>query len=98
MRTSHTIFNVVGITFAIIFTISGCGQLSGGGKESVLLWTILVILLIGGGSLANLFERRLAMWPTIAMIVGYFCSFFLFPLGIWGVVALVQDKRRRRRW
>ena len=97
MRTSHTIFNVVGITFTIIFTISGCGQLSGGGKQSVLLWTMLVTLLIGGGGLANLFERRLAMWPTIAMIVGYFFSFFLFPFGIWGIVALIQNRRRRRR-
>ena len=97
MRTSHTIFNVVGITFAIIFTISGCGQVSGGGKQSILLWTILVTLLIGCGSLANLFEHRLVMWPTIATIVGYFFSFFLFPFGIWGIVALIRDRRRRRR-
>ena len=97
MRTSHTVFNAIGFTFAFLFAFSGCGQMMGGGRPIVLLWTMVITLLLGGGSLANFFERRLATWPTIAMIVGYFFSFYLFPLGIWGIVALVQPKRRKRR-
>lgn len=97
MRQRHTIFNVVGLTLAMIFTISGCGQLTGGGRGSILLWTALVVLLVGGGSIANLSERRLALWPTTAMIVGYCASFFLLPFGIWGIIELVLERKRPRR-
>jgi hypothetical protein len=56
-----------------------------------------VILLVGGGSFANLVDRGLKFWPTISMIVGYFASIFLLPLGIWGIVALGMEQKRRRR-
>ena len=97
MRQRHTIFNIVELTLALIFAISGCGQLTGGGRGSILLWTALVTLLVGGGSIANLSERRLVFWPTIAMIVGYCASFFLLPFGIWGVIELVLARKRPRR-
>jgi len=97
MKRRHIIFNVLGLTFAIIFAISGCGQLTGGGADDALLWTVLVFLLIGGGSIANLCEQRLAVWPTIVMITGYFAALFLFPFGIWGIVELVLQRKRPRR-
>lgn len=97
MRLRHTLFNIVGVTLALIFVISGCGQLSGGGRMSHLAWTVLVVLLVGGGSIANLSERRLARWPTIAMIVGYVASILLLPFGIWGVIELVLERNRLRR-
>ena len=97
MKTRHIVFNVLGLTFAFIATISGCGQLTGGHDAGPLLWTVLVTLLIGGGSIANLSEGRLAIWPTISMITGYFLTVFLFPLGVWGIIELVRGRKRTRR-
>jgi hypothetical protein len=97
MRQSHIIFNVVGLTMAFIFAVSGCGQLMGHGRESTLLWTGLVVLLVGGGSIANLGNRGLSTWPTITMIAGYCISVFLIPFGIWGIVALALERKRRYR-
>lgn len=97
MRTRHTIFNVLGLTFALIFTVSGCGQLTQGGPGGILLWTALVALLVGGGSIANLSERRLAVGPTVAMIIGYCAAFFLIPFAIWGLIELIIERNRPRR-
>ena len=99
MRQSHIIFNVIGIASAAIFGMSACGQILGGYPQSTILWTGIVILLVGGGSLANLFDRGLSFWPTIIVISGYCISMFLVPFAIWGIVLLVLDrKRRERRW
>jgi hypothetical protein len=90
MKQHHILFSVVGPT-------SGCGQISIGVRETTILWTGLITVLVGGGSIANLAEGRLAKWPTIVMIVGYFISFILIPLGVWGIIALVVDRKRRER-
>lgn len=97
MRQHHIIFNVVGLTIAMLFTISGCGQISGGAHEKSILWTGIVIMLVGGGSFTNLANRGLKFWPTISMIVGYLVSIILLPFGIWGIIALAQEQKRRRK-
>jgi len=97
MKQSHIIYMVVGLTIMMVFMISGCGQIKTGGRDAfLLLWTGLIILLVGGGSFVNLSERKLSFWPTTAMIIGYSISFFLIPLGIWGAVILMAERKRKR--
>jgi hypothetical protein len=59
-------------------------------------WLTLAVM-IGGGSLVNLVRRRLSLWPSITLISGYFLSLWLIPLGIWGIVALARDRKRKRK-
>jgi hypothetical protein len=85
------------LTIAGIFAISLIGQLDIHSPTNHIIWTLLVLLLVGGGSIANLAGRGLPPWPTIAMITGYFISFFLIPFGIWGIIALVLERKYQRR-
>jgi hypothetical protein len=97
MRQHYIIYNVCGITLSLIFLVSACGQVSGGGRGSILLWTSIVVLLVGGGSMVNFSERRFSVWPTVVTIIGYFVSVFLIPFGIWGIIALFMERRRQQR-
>ncbi|HWX22408.1 MAG TPA: hypothetical protein VN578_21105 [Candidatus Binatia bacterium] len=112
MKHRHIIFNVVGIVIAGIVSVSLLGALTGTAARDpihrgqnfwvvLMLLEVLIILLVGVGSLANLSRRGLAFWPTISMIVGYFISVLFLPFGIWGIVALYLERKRRgkgHRW
>ena len=54
-----------------------------------------MILMLGGGGIANFAKGRLAAWPTGVMIAGYCISVWLLPLAIWGVVALLAERKRQ---
>ena len=60
------------------------------------IYWLALTLMIGGGSLINLARRRLSFWPTIIVISGYYLSLWLIPFGIWGIVAMVRDRKKRR--
>jgi hypothetical protein len=96
MRQHVVLFNVVGLTFAMLLGISCCGQVTGGGRGDIFVWTLFSGLLLAGGSIANLTRRRFSLWPTIAVIGGYCITVFLLPFGIWGIVALVAEQKRSR--
>jgi hypothetical protein len=54
-----------------------------------------ITLFVGGGGFANAVADRLQPKPTMGMIVVYFLSIFLFPLGIWGLFELQRNRRKR---
>ena len=97
MRTSHTIYNVVGLTITLILLVSACGQIQGHYREGPMLYTVFIALLVGGGSFTNLAGRGLLAWPTIITITGYCLSIFLLPFGIWGIIALVFERKRQHK-
>jgi hypothetical protein len=97
MRQHVILYNVIGITLSFLFGVSLIGQMSGGGRGDIIVWTLISALLLAGGSVANLTRRRFSTWPTIATIGGYCITVFLLPFGIWGIVALVAEQKRNRR-
>ena len=52
---------------------------------------------VGGSALANMVNRRLMLNPTIVMIVIYFLTFVLMPMGVWGILELPLKEELRQR-
>jgi hypothetical protein len=59
----------------------------------ICLYSIL-ILMLGGGGVANFAKGRLAAWPTGVIVGGYCLSVWLLPLAIWGVLAMLAERKR----
>lgn len=106
MKLGHIIFNVVGLFVAGMLLVSALSAwfivLPGIPVERRGLWHFLLVLeaimivLIGGGGIANFAKGRPAGWPTGIMIFAYCISLWLLPLGVWGIVILVMEQKRRR--
>ena len=84
MKRGHVIFNVVELCTAGLFLVSALST-----------WFV-VMLLIAGGGIANFAKGRLAGWPTGMMVFAYCISVWLLPLGVWGIVILLIEPKRRR--
>lgn len=107
MKLGHIIFNVVGLFIAGMLLVSALSAffivLPGAPTEKRGFWHLfmaiqaIMIVLIAGGGIANFAKGRLAGWPTGVMIFAYCISFWLLPLGIWGIVALLAEHKRRQR-
>jgi hypothetical protein len=109
MRTAHVIFILMGLVVAGFLLIGMLGNLSASSRlnhlphrgESFWIFFFLIgtvlIALIGGGSFINLARRRLALWPTVAAIIGCFLSICLLPLGIWGIILPIYERKKQRR-
>ena len=103
------IFNAIGLVLASFLLLGALGSVSLATDSRHLpdrgqvFWMVFCIywlaltLMIGGGSLINLARRRLSFWPTIIVISGYYLSLWLIPFGIWGIVAMVRDRKKRRQ-
>ena len=97
MKLGHLIFNVVGISIALFLALAEVFNLDAevtharffhhwpGLWSFCVLYNIFLVLLIGGGSLANLINRRLKPGPTIGIVVGYALSIVFIPLAVWGI-------------
>jgi hypothetical protein len=107
MKLGHIIFNVVGLFIAGMLLLSALSAwfivLPGTAIEKRGFWYFLIalelimIVLIAGGGIANFAQGRLAGWPTGTMIFAYSISVWLLPLGIWGIIILVAEHKRRQR-
>src|SRR5690349_9558803 len=107
MKPGHTIFNIIGLFIAGMLLVSALSAwfvvMPGVPVEKRGFWHFLIVLeaimiaLIGGGGIANFAKGRLAGWPTGTMIFAYCISVWLLPLGIWGVVILMSEHKRRQR-
>jgi hypothetical protein len=107
MKLGHIIFNVVGLFIAGMLLVSALSAffivMPGVPIEKRGFWHFLIaleaimIVLIGGGGIANFAKGRLAGWPTGTMIFAYCISVWLLPFGIWGIVVLLAEHKRRQR-
>ena len=94
MRLSQTIFNVVAILVAAFFVVSALGivflVMPTSPPENRGIWhftvaiEVLIIVTLGGGSIANFAHGRISTWPTGFIIAGYCISLWLLPLAISG--------------
>ncbi|MBI1178445.1 hypothetical protein GC207_13505 [bacterium] len=107
MKLGHVIFNVVGLFIAGMLLLSALSAyfvvLPGAPIEKRGFWHLLIVLeaisivLIAGGGIANFANGRLTGWPTGTMIFAYSISVWLLPFGIWGIVILLAEHKRRQR-
>lgn len=106
MKRGHVIFNVVGLCTAGLFLVSALSTwfvvMLGVPLEKRGFWYFMfameaiMTLLIAGGGIANFAKGRLAGWPTGMMVFAYCISVWLLPLGVWGIVILLIEPKRRR--
>lgn len=107
MKLGQIIFNVVSLLIAGILLLALLSALfivmPGVPADKRGFWHFLialltiVIALLGVGGIANFAKGQLAGWPTGAIIFAYCISVWLLPLGIWGIVALLSENKRRQR-
>ena len=105
MKAGQIAFTVVGLLIAGLCLVSALSSLfivlPGIPTDRRGFWYFLIaleaimILMLGGGGIANFAKGRLAAWPTGVMIAGYCISVWLLPLAIWGVVALLAERKRQ---
>lgn len=103
MKTSHVVFNFLGLLIAAFLILSALGiffiVMPSTQPESRGIWHFtmavetIIILLLGGGGVMNFARGRLLAWPTAGMILGYCISIWLLPLAIWGGILLVYSNR-----
>lgn len=98
MKPGHIKFNVTGLSIALFLALVEIFNLDAeathrhffhrwpGLWNFCLIYNIFLVLLIGGGSLANFMNRRLTIGPTVGMIAGFVLSVVLLPLAVWGAV------------
>jgi prolipoprotein diacylglyceryltransferase len=106
MKTSQVIFNAIGLFIACMALVSIISILfvvmPGYPEQKRSWWHFLsvyegvLIITIGGGALGNLAKGRLSGWPTGLMVAGYFMSVWLIPLGIWGIIVLRAEQKRKQ--
>jgi hypothetical protein len=96
MRQHQLIFNAIGVAIGFILLVSLWSLVGNGTPLAVIFWAGTVAVLVGGGSLSNLVNRGMGLWPTITIIIGCFIAVVLIPLGIWGIIVLKLDRKRRR--
>lgn len=105
MNKRHAIYNATGLGL----TAFACWQFMGGlilisaphpRRHNTIGFQLVIeaafILCVGGGSFLNIVRGRFSTRPTIALVVGYFLTCFLAPLGIWGIVELYLEREKRR--
>jgi hypothetical protein len=107
MRRDHVIFNGVGLFIAGLLSLAALSTylavLPGVPTGKRDFWHFLIAIeimmgiFIGGGGIANLAKRQITGWPTGIMIFAYCMSIWLFPMGIWGIVILLAERKRRKR-
>ena len=106
MRASHIAFNIVALLIAGLCVVTLLSALfvvmPGVPPDKRGFWYFLIsleailIVTLGGGGVANFAKGRLAPWPTGTMIAGYCITIWLLPLAIWGVFALLAERKRQR--
>ena len=106
MKPSHVVFNGIGLfigcmclvsMLSVIFILMPTVPLAKRGLWYFFIsWDTVILLLLAIGSIANFAKGRLSDWPTSLMIAAYFISVWLIPLGLWGIVALLSEQKRRR--
>jgi hypothetical protein len=106
MKTSQIAFNIVALLIAGLCVLSLLSTLfvvmptvphgSRGIWYFIISLEAILIVMLGGGGIANFAKGRLAPWPTGTMIAGYCLSMWLLPLAIWGVIALQSERKRQR--
>jgi len=106
MKTGHLIFNVIAISIALFLALAEIFNLDAeathrhffhrwpGLWDFCLIYNIILVLLIGGGSLANFMNRRLTVGPTVGMIVGFMLTVVLLPLAVWGAVYVRSEIKK----
>jgi hypothetical protein len=105
MTRSQMLFNLIGLVVAghcvlfigiawYVFTRDP-SPASEGVWHFVRGYGALLIVMIGGGAVANFARGRLSRWPTRFMIAGYCLSILLLPLAFWGLGALWRERRRQ---
>jgi hypothetical protein len=105
VKPGQIIFNTVGILVAgilllallssLFIVIPGVPQDKRGFWHFLIALLAIVATLLAGGGIANFAKCRLAGWPTGAMIFAYCLSVWLIPFGIWGIVLLLAENKRR---
>jgi hypothetical protein len=105
MTRSQMLFNLIGLVVAghcvlfigiawYVFTRDP-SPASEGAWHFVRGYGALLIVMIGGGAVANFARGRLSRWPTRFMIAGYCLSILLLPLAFWGLGTLWRERRRQ---
>jgi hypothetical protein len=107
MKPSHLVFNILTLLIAVLLVVSLLGawflvmpSMPADGRNFwhfIIAFEVILILTLGGGGIANFAMGRLAPWPTGIIIAGYCISMWLFPLAIWGLVALLVERKRKNR-
>ena len=109
MKTGHLIYNVTAISIALFLALAEIFNLDAeathrhffhrwpGLWDFCLIYNIFLVLLIGGGSLANFMNRRLTVGPTVGIIVGLTLSVILLPLAVWGAVYVRAEIKKHAK-
>lgn len=109
MKLRQTIYNSIGLGLAGVCALSLLGRILRLARMNAipsrhpveflfsLVVSAMIIGLVGGGSLLNLVKGRLQTRATIAMIITYCLTIILLPLGIWGIIELQANEKRRGR-
>jgi len=108
MKLRHTIFNSIGLGVAsfvgyscfgtvLLIFFTHVGLRHPGRYIFQIFYDSVIIFGVGGSALVNLASGRLKSSPTLVMVVVYFLSIFLFPLGIWGIVELLGNSNKKYR-
>ena len=108
MKLRHTIFNSIGLGVAsfvgyscfgtvLLIFFTHVGLRHPGRYIFQIFYDSVIIFGVGGSALINLASGRLKSSPTLVMVVVYFLSIFLFPLGIWGIVELLGNSNKKYR-
>jgi hypothetical protein len=110
MKLRHTIFNSISLGVATFVSYSCLGTVLHiflthfgprhlGRSVLQIVYDSVIIFGVGGSALINLASGRLKSTPTVVMVITYFLTVILSPLGIWGIVELLgnSNKKHRRR-
>ena len=109
MKLRQSIYNSIGLALAGICSLSLLGRIlilmrtnslpprHPGEYLFNIILMVMIVFLVGGGGLVNLVKGRLLPWPTVGMIVTYCLSIVFLPLGVWGIIELLNNGRRRRK-
>jgi hypothetical protein len=107
MKTRQTVYNSIGLGMAALACLTLFSLLmrlrwSRGMPDRLLIsyfydltMTVAMIVVVGGGSCVNLVANRMKPKLTVAMVVVYFLTCVLMPLGIWGIFELQSGRKRR---
>ncbi len=105
MRAGQIAFTIVGLLIAGLCLVSLLSAvfivLPGVPIDKRGFWYFLisleaiVVIMLGGGGIANFAKGRFSPWPTGVMIGAYCISVWLLPLAIWGVIALLAERKRQ---